>query len=345
MGNYKNYNLNSKLKAPLTSLLCLGLILLSLSSFSPPWGFHAHREINSLAIYTLPQEMFGFYKKHADFIRTHAVDPDKRRYGVKGEAPRHYIDIDHYCHLSEDSTCNPFDIVPRNWYDAVEKFTEDTLQEYGIVPWHVTKMVYQLTKAFEDKNLKRILRLSAELGHYVGDSHVPLHTTENYNGQFTNQKGIHGFWESRLPELYDTSYDFFVGKAEYVERPIDLAWDVVEQSHNALDSVLTFEAQLNAEWPEDQKYVYEERGQAIMKTYSEEYAREYHSRLNNQVERRMKQAVINLGSLWYTSWVNAGQPDLSTFDTEEITVEDEAEIAKELDQPVLNELKKRDHDN
>ncbi len=345
MGNYKNYNLNSKRKVWLSSNICLLFLLFSLSSFAPPWGFHAHREINSLAIYTLPQDMFGFYKKHADFIRVHAVDPDKRRYGVKGEAPRHYIDIDHYCHLSDDSVCDPFEFVPRNWYEAVEKFSEDTLQEYGIVPWHVTKMVYQLTKAFEDKNLSRILRLSAELGHYVGDAHVPLHTTENYNGQLTNQKGIHGFWESRLPELYDTSYDFFVGKAVYVERPIDLAWEIVEQSHLGLDSVLRFEAELNAEWPEDQKYVYEERGQAIMKTYSEEYAREYHRRLNHQVERRMKTAVINLGSLWYTAWVNAGQPDLDSFDSEEISPEVEAEIAKELAVPEIEDLKKREHDN
>jgi hypothetical protein len=27
----------------------------------------------------------------------------------------------------------------------------------------------------------------------------------------------------------------------------------------------------------------------------------------------MRSAVITIGSMWYTAWVNAGQPDLSKF--------------------------------
>ncbi|HRN42947.1 MAG TPA: S1/P1 Nuclease, partial [Vicingus sp.] len=91
---------------------------------------------------------------------------DKRRYAVEGEAPRHYIDLDHYVKDGED----PFDVVPKPWTKAVEKFTEDTLQAYGIVPWHVNLMVMRLTKAFEEKDVDKILRVSADLGHYIGDS-------------------------------------------------------------------------------------------------------------------------------------------------------------------------------
>jgi len=29
------------------------------------------------------------------------------------------------------------------------------------------------------------------------------------------------------------------------------------------------------------------------------------------VERRMRQAIFSVASLWLTAWVNAGQPDLS----------------------------------
>ena len=38
----------------------------------------------------------------------------------------------------------------------------------------------KLTKAFQNKDIERILKYSAEIGHYIGDAHVPLHTTENY---------------------------------------------------------------------------------------------------------------------------------------------------------------------
>ncbi|MCC7050430.1 MAG: hypothetical protein IT239_01445 [Bacteroidia bacterium] len=40
-------------------------------------------------------------------------------------------------------------IVPKFWKQAVNKFTEATLQEYGIVPWHLKKMLQRLTDAFK----------------------------------------------------------------------------------------------------------------------------------------------------------------------------------------------------
>lgn len=271
------------------------------------WGFFAHRKINKLAVFTLPPEMIGFYKKHIDFITEHAVDPDKRRYAAEGEAPRHYIDIDHYAPKGED----PFKVMPRKWDEAVEKFTEDTLKAYGIVPWHIPIMVNRLRKAFVNKDEEAILRISSELGHYVGDSHVPLHTTLNYNGQLTNQKGIHGFWESRIPELYHEEYDFLVGRARYIRSPLNFAWETVEDSHWAKDSVLDFERELTNEFPSDKKYAFENRGSVLMKQYSRDFSKAYHDKLGGMVERRMRKSILAIGSLWYTAWVDAGQPDLN----------------------------------
>jgi hypothetical protein len=289
------------------SLILLAFITSFFQETATSWGFFGHRKINRMAVFTLPPEMIKFYKKNIEYITEHAVDPDKRRYAVDGEAPRHYIDIDHYVHSGED----PFAVVPKKWFDAVDKFTEDTLQAYGIVPWHVNVMVIRLTKAFEEKNVDRILHLSADLGHYVGDSHVPLHTTENYNGQKTGQRGIHGFWESRLPELKSKDYDFFVGRAEYVDNILEDEWETIKGSFGALDSVLDFERKLNSEFPSDQKYSHENRGSVIMKTYSEEYSTKYHYMMNGMVERRLTSSIIKVGSYWYTAWVNAGQPDLN----------------------------------
>ncbi|HLG02323.1 MAG TPA: zinc dependent phospholipase C family protein, partial [Bacteroidia bacterium] len=286
----------------IAALLILVLVFFPKSE-ARSWGFFGHKRINRMAVFTLPKGMFGFYKKHIEYITEHAVDPDKRRYAVEEEAARHYIDIDHY-----GPHC--FDSVPKFWKYAVEKFTEDTLQAYGIVPWWIDVMTYRLTEAFREKNIDRILRCSADLGHYVGDAHVPLHTTENYNGQKTNQVGIHGFWESRVPELLGEQYDYFVGGAKYIESPVLTAWEIVRVSHAAVDSVLKLEAQLNATTPADRKYAFENRGQNTVHTYSEEYTKAYSDLLNGMVERRMCASVITLGSLWYTAWVNAGQPDL-----------------------------------
>ena len=312
----------------LQTTFILSIAIIAILFFLPKqeaksWGFYGHKKINRMAVFTLPPEMFGFYKKHIEYITTHAVDPDMRRYAVPEEAPRHYIDIDHY-------GPNCFDSVPRFWKNAVKKYSEDTLNAYGIVPWWIDMMTYRLTQAFKEGDVDKILRLSAELGHYVGDSNVPLHTTENYNGQFTNQVGIHGFWESSVPELQGEKYDYFVGRAYYVESPINLAWETVRQSHSEVDSVLKLEAQLNASTPSDKKYSFVNRGATTVKTYSEEYTTNYSNLLNGMVERRMRNAILMVGSLWYTAWVNAGQPDLSKLEDKDVS--DSAKKAQEQEE-------------
>lgn len=323
--------------------IAIGLLLTLISAPAyAPWGFFAHRRINELAVYTLPSELFGFYKKHIEFIKEHAVDPDKRRYGVKGEAERHFIDADHYC--KGIPRCNPFLYLPRRWNDATDKLTEDTLRAYGIVPWHIEKMQYRLIRAFEERDVQKILRISTELGHYIGDAHVPLHTTENYNGQLTNQKGIHGFWESRIPELFITDYDLFVGKAIYIDGPLETAWSVVEASHWGVDSVLDFERMLNDRFPADLKYAYEQRGRVMMQTYSEDYSKAYQEMLDGQIERRMRESIRTIGSFWYSAWVDAGQPDLNNLDQIELE-EFREEVNSELQIDPNPDLQVRPHDN
>ncbi|MDH4057411.1 MAG: S1/P1 Nuclease, partial [Cyclobacteriaceae bacterium] len=119
------------------------------------WGFHAHRQINRLAVFTLPPEMIGFYKANISYITEAAVNADRRRFAVVDEAARHYVDIDHF----GDSAINT---MPRNWNEAVDKYGEDTLKSYGILPWHLNIMYYRLRDAFMLKDPSRILSLSAD---------------------------------------------------------------------------------------------------------------------------------------------------------------------------------------
>src|SRR4029453_7600387 len=92
----------------------------------------------------------------------------------------------------------------------------DNFTLHGILPYNLEPLLMHLIDAFLKKDARRILQLSADIGHYIADAHVPLHTSQNYNGQLTGQEGIHAFWESRLPELFSERYDFFVGKAGYI---------------------------------------------------------------------------------------------------------------------------------
>ncbi|WP_353184833.1 zinc dependent phospholipase C family protein [Parapedobacter lycopersici] len=277
--------------------LLMAVLLLS------AWGFHAHKLINRMAVFTLPADVSGFYKNHLNYITEHAVDADKRRYVDTLEAARHFIDVDQYGD-------RPFDSIPVHWTAAVNRFTEQRLFASGILPWQISRTYYRLVRAYSEKNHLRILRYSADIGHYIADAHVPLHTTSNYNGQQTNQVGIHAFWESRLPELFTEEYDFLVGRAHYVASPAAETLRIVEESFLLVDSVLAIEARLHQQFQSDWKYGYVTRNGVLMRTYSEAYSRHYHDALSGMVEDRMRDAIIRTGSFWYSAWIDAGQPDI-----------------------------------
>ena len=284
------------------------------------WGFYGHRLLNRLAVYTLPPEMLPFFKANIDYLTNNATRPDSRRTVVPTEAPRHFLDVDAY---GDSALTRHGRGLPRAYADAVALVGgEDSLLRHGIVPWQVARMKGQLTAAFKERDTDHILHLAADLGHYVADACVPLHTTRNYNGQLTNQRGIHALWESRLPELNGTSYDLLTGQAPYLDNPTEAAWLAVERAHAALDSVFTIERQLTAELSEDRKYGYEQRGRQTIRTYSREFSQAYHQRLNGQVERQLRYAARLIGAFWYTCWVDAGQPDLSQQRQQPSTVEE-----------------------
>lgn len=280
------------------------------------WGFYGHRKINYLAVFLLPPEMLLLYKTHIDFLSEHAVDPDKRRYAAAEEGPRHYIDIDYY-------GAYPYKELPRNYDSAVAKFGIDSVNAHGIVPWWVQTMLQRLTNAFKEKNQAKILKLSAEIGHYIADAHVPLHASHNHNGQYTNQNGIHGFWESRVPELLaDREFDFWIGKAAYIKNPGQFIWARVLESAAAADTVLRYEKELTEKFPANQKYAFENRNGITTRVYSTSFTVAYNNKLLGMVERRMRQSIFAVASFWYTAWINAGQPDLKILTNKEFTEEE-----------------------
>ncbi|HVS91868.1 MAG TPA: zinc dependent phospholipase C family protein [Mucilaginibacter sp.] len=287
------------MKALLRTLIFItGLLIFS------SWGFFGHRRINRIAVFTLPKAMAGFYEANIDFITEHAVDPDKKRYVDSLEAPRHFLDADHYGK-------RPFMTLPVKWKEAVKKYSEDTVKKYGTVPWEIQYQYYRLVDAFKRHDTTDILKTSANLGHYVADAHVPLHLTMNYDGQLTHQGGIHALWESRLPELFSDHYNYYVGKARYIENPLNEAFKICRASFNEVDSVLRFERTVNRSFPKSKKYQTVRHNNKNMQDYSVAYAKAYHTMLKGMVERRMRASILETGSYWYSAWIDAGQPDLN----------------------------------
>lgn len=299
--------------------LSVGLLLIVLCS---SWGFFAHYRVNRLAVFILPKAMAGFYRANISFITEHAISADKRRYVDSTEAPRHFLDADHYGK-------KPFTIIPRRWTDAAKKYSADTLNKYGTVPWAIQSQYYRLVEAFKKHDTTAILTASANLGHYVADAHVPLHLHSNHDGQVTKQQGIHALWETRIPELFAANYNCYAGKARYIENPLTEAFKICRISFSEADSVLRLERQLNRTFPALKKYTMTVRGTRKVKDYSVAYSSAYQKLLRAMVQRRMRSAILSVGSYWYSAWVDAGQPDLNKLIAKQLSAEERLKIQKE----------------
>ena len=203
------------------------------------------------------------------------------------------------------------------------------LAKYGTVPWQIQYEYYKLVKAFKEHDTNTILKTSANLGHYIADAHVPLHLTQNYNGQLTHQDGIHALWESRIPELFSDQYNYYVGKARYIENPLNEAFKICRGSFKCVDSVLLFERRLNSTFPPDKKHETVKRSGKTIKDYSVAYAKAYQMALKGIVARRMRSSISEVGSFWFSAWVDAGQPDLSKLIEKPLPTEKKKKIPHE----------------
>ena len=291
-------------------VLSLGLAAVLLGPLAPAaraWGFFGHRVITQVAVYELPASMQAFYYRHLPELVRLCTAPDERRAKDKAEETRHFIDMDHF---SED---NPFAKVPREYDAAQDKFTADTLRKYGTVPWTVIETKNKLVSAFSERDTAGIIMYSAELAHYVEDAFVPLHTTMNYDGQLTNQTGLHGLWESQLPERFIQSYKLSPPngeEAKVLKNPLEAIWLVVQNSYGFLTATFDLETKASKKFTPQTKYTYTHRFGKTQRHYSDAFADEYNTLVGGQVDYRMRTAAPMVASFWLTAWQEAGRPDL-----------------------------------
>ncbi|MDU0371756.1 zinc dependent phospholipase C family protein [Hymenobacter endophyticus] len=304
-------------------LLTLFIVLLC-PVLSPGWGFFGHRTITQLAVYSLPSGMRSFYFRNMGKLVKLSTAPDERRDQDPTEASKHFIDIDHY---GDD----PFGLMPKAWDKAVAKYTADTLRKYGTLPWAVMETKEKLTTAFREKDTTAILALSADLGHYVADAYVPLHTTENYDGQLTKQEGIHSLWESKLPERHIGKYKLNNEPGRYEKDPLKGIWQVIQESYGFLGDTFDKEEEVTRKYTPETKYVFSHKYGKTRRTYSDAFADSYHEKVGGEVAFRLKLAPTMVASMWMTAWKDAGSPDLSTLLKKKPSKEEQEKLDAEMD--------------
>lgn len=286
------------------------LLALAASLLLCSWGFLSHRTISQLSVYQLPASMQPFFHANMEYLVRHSVRPDLRRNQDKTEDTKHFIDLEAF---GSDAANK----MPLLWKDAVAKYSMDTLVEYGYVPYQVVATKEHLTKAFKMKSADSILFYAADLAHYIADAHVPLHTTLNYDGQLTNQKGLHALWETVVPELMmEQQFNLATAhQARYLLQPEKEIWQAVRKSYALLPSVFGEEKAATQLFTEATKYRIQLRKGKEVKYYTSEFGREYGKRLLPSINERLLASSEMIADFWYTAWVDAGKPDLTKLQT------------------------------
>lgn len=286
----------------------VAVILSTIMIVAGSWGFLIHKTAHQLAVYELPAgSLRNFFYSNTDYLQYNAPRADVRRNEDNTEGPKHFIDLEAY---GKNAAYN----MPLHWKEAVLKYSVDTLLEYGYVPYHVQYMKDKLTNAFKQGNKDSILFYAADLGHYVEDANVPLHTSINYDGQLTDQKGLHSLWESMVPELEIGSYNLSsTHKATYLRDPAKAIWQAVRKANALLPDVFGKEKEISARFTPEQKFRTQLRKGKEVKSYTPEFARAYAAALKNTINQQAVNSANLVADFWYTAWVDANKPDLSSL--------------------------------
>lgn len=260
------------------------IILFSLSS----WSEKVHRKINTSSIEILPNGLIGL-TQWSKFIGDHASDADLRKKSYKPEFVKHFIDVDNYDDFIKNHQ------VEENFELACTKYGKDFVMKNGTLPWATDSTYKSLVDNFKMKNWNQAALTIADLGHYVADGFMPFHTTANYDGQFTDQTGIHGRYEEVLVDPYIDD----ISLKETPEKKVDLVqayvFDYLYVNNSKIEPI--FQADMDA--------LKMSGGQ-----YDVTYYRFFWEKTKLLTVKQLRKATKTLSTLIYSAWIEAGKPEI-----------------------------------
>ena len=269
-------------------LSCLLLLSFLTVTVAYPWGATGHRIINLKAPMHLPDSLSAL-KADSSFYGAHASDPDNRKNSkdtsMYAEANRHYIDLDWYPNYMS---------LPHDFDSVVSMYGWANVKEQGINPWATVRVFDSLVAQFRRGDYVKAESTMSDLGHYVGDSHQPLHCTENYDGDLTGNSGIHSRYETYMINTYQSSIVIVPASIYYVSSPIDFIFDYTHLSLDYVDSIMLADT-----------YAKGISGWSGSGSVPASYYAALWLKVGGFTRSLIQQATVDLASLWYTAWVNA----------------------------------------
>ena len=282
-GSAQGPSLNSALKP----LLVLALLATPLAA----WGDKGHRAVSALALRSLPPAPLAWFAGREAEVEDHASDPDHWKQDRK-EGPRHFLDMDPY---------GGPDHLPRTLEAAQARLGGD-FYRHGVVPWIIQDRWRDLVDAFREGDPAKVALTTAVLGHYIADAHVPLHTTENHDGQQTNQRGVHSRWETGLVERHIAAGDLVALPAKPDPAFFTRPWDWLCTAHALVPQLLEDDREADRTTPLGARS--RPRGPA--------YWMIFWAKQGPVLTRQLEDAGQHLGDAILTAWIAAGRPTAPT---------------------------------
>lgn len=269
-------------------ILPIGTLVLLLAPAAHAWGDLGHRLVASTALQDLPPDVAAWFEGQENTLPDHASDPDRWKGDDPLERPRHFLHCEAYGGAQS---------VPEDQEAARTRLGAAEFQANGQVPWVVLQYTDRLADAFRAGDPRQAALEAAWLSHYVGDLHVPLHTTLNHDGARTGQHGVHHRWEAKLLERrVDSGWTPTVMAAQPSADPLEAPFAWLRASHALVAEVLAADAEAGQAQTPDPPF----HGRTYWSIFVRLQGR--------QVERQLDLAAQATAQKILDAWIQAGRP-------------------------------------
>ncbi len=244
--------------------------------------------VNARAVENLPEPLRSYFRARRMFLVEHASDPDRLARENAKERPHHYTEVEAY-----DSFA--FRAFRRQFVDERRGPTPFQLG-HGDSVWQIERFTLKLAAALRSRRWADADDAAVFAAHYACDLTQPLHTVMNYDGQLTYQRGIHARFESALVDARGSRWNL-------EPRP----------ALNEPDLRARIFAELVASYNYRNIIFAADHIAAFDHSYQDpEYLASFFNLTELMARKRLRAAAAFVSSLWYTAWVRAGRPDLTS---------------------------------
>lgn len=195
--------------------LTLSLVAVLSGSVAQAWGPAGHEIVSSVGASVTRGQGSEFWIANADGMKTLSTVPDrvwKQPATKEDEAPTHWFQADAY--VPDLNQCADLLAFPRDYDEAVSKYGEAKILKNGTAPWRILQFYKMAISSFKQGNFKAGLEQAGAMSHYIADLSMPLHVSENYDGQMTGNRGLHAWFETKNIPDKSTTYDDVTDKAQ-----------------------------------------------------------------------------------------------------------------------------------